>query len=82
MGAGIVACCGIVSPLISSGLPAKLALVQRTPFPARADWAGWLESHPDGDATAVAISTDLTVLKTHSPSLEDAYLRIVGTAME
>jgi ABC-2 type transport system ATP-binding protein len=29
-----------------------------------------------------SIDTPLTVLKTHSPSLEDAYLRIVGTAME
>jgi len=37
------------------GLPAKVALVQRTPFPAPADWAGWLASHPDGDTTASAI---------------------------
>jgi len=29
-----------------------------------------------------SIDTPLTVLRTHSPSLEDAYLRIVGTAME
>jgi ABC-2 type transport system ATP-binding protein len=29
-----------------------------------------------------SLHTDLTVLRTHSPSLEDAYLRIVGTAME
>ncbi len=29
-----------------------------------------------------AIDTPLTVLRTHSPSLEDAYLRIVGTAIE
>jgi ABC-2 type transport system ATP-binding protein len=29
-----------------------------------------------------SIDTPLTVLKTHSPSLEDAYLKIVGTAME
>jgi ABC-2 type transport system ATP-binding protein len=29
-----------------------------------------------------SIATPLTVLRTHSPSLEDAYLRIVGTAME
>src|SRR5262245_502714 len=28
-----------------------------------------------------AIDTPLTVLRTHSPSLEDAYLRIVGTAI-
>jgi nonribosomal peptide synthetase protein BlmVIII len=37
------------------GLPAKLALVQRTPFPAREDWAGWPRSHQDGDAIAAAI---------------------------
>jgi ABC-2 type transport system ATP-binding protein len=29
-----------------------------------------------------SLHADLTVLRTHSPSLEDAYLRIVGTAME
>ena len=29
-----------------------------------------------------SLDTPLTVLKTHSPSLEDAYLKIVGTAME
>jgi ABC-2 type transport system ATP-binding protein len=29
-----------------------------------------------------ALATPLTTLKTHSPSLEDAYLKIVGTAME
>jgi ABC-2 type transport system ATP-binding protein len=29
-----------------------------------------------------SIDTPLTVLKIHSPSLEDAYLRIVGTGME
>ncbi len=29
-----------------------------------------------------ALRTPLTVLRTHSPTLEDAYLRIVGTAME
>ena len=29
-----------------------------------------------------SIGVELTVLKTHSPSLEDAYLRIVGTAMD
>jgi nonribosomal peptide synthetase protein BlmVIII len=37
------------------GLPAKVALVRRTPFPPPADWDGWLASHPDGDATAGAI---------------------------
>jgi nonribosomal peptide synthetase protein BlmVIII len=36
-------------------LPAKLALVQRTPFPAREEWAGRLESDPHGDAAAAAI---------------------------
>ena len=29
-----------------------------------------------------SIDTELTVLKTHAPTLEDAYLRIVGTAIE
>jgi ABC-2 type transport system ATP-binding protein len=29
-----------------------------------------------------ALETPLTVLQVHSPSLEDAYLRIVGTAIE
>jgi ABC-2 type transport system ATP-binding protein len=29
-----------------------------------------------------SISTPLTVLRTNSPTLEDAYLKIVGTAME
>jgi len=29
-----------------------------------------------------SLDTPLTVLRTHSPSLEDAYLKIVGTAME
>jgi hypothetical protein len=29
-----------------------------------------------------AIDTPLTVLRTHSPTLEDAYLKIVGSSME
>jgi ABC-2 type transport system ATP-binding protein len=33
-------------------------------------------------AVIQAIDTPLTVLRTHSPSLEDAYLRIVGTNIE
>jgi hypothetical protein len=29
-----------------------------------------------------SLDTELTVLRIHAPSLEDAYLRIVGTEME
>jgi hypothetical protein len=50
-------------------------------FTERGEFQVSLNGHSAQDVIR-QISTDLTVLKTHSPSLEDAYLRIVGTAME
>ncbi len=40
-----------------------------------------LEGHSAQDVIR-SLDTDLTLLRIHSPSLEDAYLRIVGTEME
>jgi len=55
----------------------------------------WLELRSDGDgpfrvhvdsrhthAALKAIDTPLTLVRTHMPSLEDAYLEIVGTVSE
>jgi ABC-2 type transport system ATP-binding protein len=53
----------------------------RLRFTERGEFQVSLNGHSAQDVIR-QISTDLTVLKTHSPSLEDAYLRIVGTAME
>ncbi|MBJ7601528.1 MAG: ABC transporter ATP-binding protein [Candidatus Nephthysia bennettiae] len=50
-------------------------------FTERGEFQVSLNGHSAQDVIR-QISTDLTVLKTHSPSLEDAYLKIVGTAME
>jgi len=53
----------------------------RLRFTERGEFQVSLNGHSAQDVIR-QISTDLTVLRTHSPSLEDAYLRIVGTAME
>jgi ABC-2 type transport system ATP-binding protein len=53
----------------------------RLRFTERGEFQVSLNGHSAQDVIR-SINTDLTVLKTHSPSLEDAYLRIVGTAME
>jgi ABC-2 type transport system ATP-binding protein len=50
-------------------------------FTERGEFQVSLNGHSAQDVIR-SIGTDLTVLRTHSPSLEDAYLRIVGTAME
>jgi ABC-2 type transport system ATP-binding protein len=50
-------------------------------FTERGEFQVSLNGHSAQDVIR-SIATDLTVLRTHSPSLEDAYLRIVGTAME
>ena len=47
--------------------------------------AGPFQVHLDGRTAQEVISsldTELTVLRIHAPSLEDAYLKIVGTAIE
>ncbi len=33
-------------------MQARLVLIGRTAMPTRADWAGWLAAHPDGDPTS------------------------------
>jgi ABC-2 type transport system ATP-binding protein len=50
-------------------------------FTERGDFHVFLDSHSAQEVIR-SVKTPLTVLKTHSPSLEDAYLRIVGTAIE
>ena len=50
-------------------------------FTERGEFQVSLNGHSAQDVIR-SIGTDLTILRTHSPSLEDAYLRIVGTAME
>jgi ABC-2 type transport system ATP-binding protein len=50
-------------------------------FTERGEFHVFLDSHSAQEVIR-SVKTPLTVLKTHSPSLEDAYLRIVGTAIE
>jgi ABC-2 type transport system ATP-binding protein len=50
-------------------------------FTERGEFQVSLDGHTAQDVIR-SLGVELTVLRTHSPSLEDAYLRIVGTTME
>ena len=80
---------------IKSDLVQKYVLIDADDRPRLRQELGRLELRSDGDgpfrvhvdsrhthAALKAIDTPLTLVRTHMPSLEDAYLEIVGTASE
>jgi acyl transferase domain-containing protein len=45
----------MLAEYLAGAVQARLALVSRSPFPARSHWEEWLASHDDGDRVSVGI---------------------------